>query len=74
MTDDAESTSIGARGQSARLSEAVERARAGGAEKYHQKLAEQGKLFVRDRLQLLLDDTATWSEDCLLYTSDAADE
>jgi len=63
VTDDAESTSIGARGQSARLSEAVERARAGGAEKYHQKLAEQGKLFVRDRLQLLLDDTATWSEE-----------
>jgi len=73
VTDEAESTSIGARGQSARLSEAVERARAGGAEKYHQKLAEQGKLFVRDRLQLLLDDTATWSEEGLLVNALAGD-
>src|SRR4051794_3040514 len=29
-----------------RLAEAAERARAGGAPRYHQKLAEQGKLFV----------------------------
>ncbi|WP_407638428.1 acyl-CoA carboxylase subunit beta [Bacillus alveayuensis] len=28
----------------------------GGAAKYHQKNAEQGKLFVRDRLKLLFDD------------------
>ena len=37
---------------SERIAEAVERARRGGAEKYHQKLAEQGKLFVRERLRL----------------------
>ena len=28
----------------------------GGKEKYHQKNAEQGKLFVRERLRLLFDD------------------
>ncbi|MGJ7036619.1 acyl-CoA carboxylase subunit beta [Anoxybacillus eryuanensis] len=28
----------------------------GGARKYHEKNAEQGKLFVRDRLKLLFDD------------------
>ena len=28
----------------------------GGSEKYHQKNQEQGKLFVRDRLNLLFDD------------------
>lgn len=29
--------------------------RRGGAERYHQKNREQGKLFVRGRLDLLLD-------------------
>ncbi|PKR79380.1 carboxylase [Halalkalibacillus sediminis] len=28
----------------------------GGADKYHEKNAEKGKMFVRDRLKLLLDD------------------
>ena len=28
----------------------------GGKEKYHQKNAEQGKLFVRERLKLLFDE------------------
>ena len=28
----------------------------GGQEKYHQKNQEQGKMFVRDRLNLLFDD------------------
>lgn len=28
----------------------------GGAEKYHQRNAEKGKMFVRERLKLLLDD------------------
>ena len=45
---------------------ATERARAGGGAKYHQKLAEQGKLFVRDRLRLLLDDADGFVEDGLL--------
>jgi len=37
------------------VSETVERIKKGGAEKYHKKLKEQNKLFVRDRLELLLD-------------------
>ena len=37
------------------LAVAAERARAGGAPKYHTKLAQQNKLFVRERLGLLLD-------------------
>jgi acetyl-CoA carboxylase carboxyltransferase component len=35
--------------------EEVERIKKGGAEKYHKKLKEQNKLFVRERLELLLD-------------------
>jgi methylmalonyl-CoA decarboxylase subunit alpha len=37
-------------------SEQVEKIKQGGAPKYHQKNAEQGKLFVRDRLKLLFDE------------------
>jgi len=33
-----------------------ERIEKGGAEKYHEKNAEKGKMFVRDRLNMLLDD------------------
>ncbi len=33
-----------------------ERIEKGGAEKYHQKNAEKGKMFVRDRLKMLFDD------------------
>jgi acetyl-CoA carboxylase carboxyltransferase component len=35
--------------------ERVDRVKQGGAPKYHEKNKEQGKLFVRDRLKLLLD-------------------
>src|SRR5439155_4395294 len=56
-----------------RIAEAVERARRGGAEKYHQKLAEQGKLFVRERLRLLLDDADEFAEDGLLVNALAGD-
>jgi acetyl-CoA carboxylase carboxyltransferase component len=56
-------------GISERISGAVERARKGGAERYHQKLAEQGKLFVRERLRLLLDDADSFSEDGLLVSA-----
>jgi len=38
------------------LLEHVERIKKGGATKYHEKNAEQGKLFVRDRLKLLFDN------------------
>ncbi|GIM47440.1 propionyl-CoA carboxylase subunit beta [Collibacillus ludicampi] len=37
------------------LEERVDRIKRGGAAKYHEKNKEQGKLFVRDRLKLLLD-------------------
>jgi acetyl-CoA carboxylase carboxyltransferase component len=55
------------------VAEATERARRGGAEKYHQKLAEQGKLFVRERLRLLLDDADSFVEDGLLTQALAED-
>src|SRR5438094_5692879 len=56
-----------------RIGDSVERARAGGAEKYHQKLAEQGKLFVRDRLRLLFDDADSFVEEGLLTQALAGD-
>jgi acetyl-CoA carboxylase carboxyltransferase component len=55
------------------LAEIAERARAGGAQKYHDKLAEQGKLFVRDRLALLLDSAEDFVEDGLLVNALAGD-
>lgn len=39
-----------------KLSEKVNEIEAGGHEKYHKKLNEQNKLFVRDRLKLLFDN------------------
>ncbi|RXI99978.1 acyl-CoA carboxylase subunit beta [Anaerobacillus alkaliphilus] len=39
-----------------RLRERVAQISKGGAEKYHQSNAEKGKLFVRERLNLLLDE------------------
>jgi acetyl-CoA carboxylase carboxyltransferase component len=41
--------------KSAQFEEKRAHIRKGGAPKYHQKLTEEGKLFVRDRLKLLLD-------------------
>jgi acetyl-CoA carboxylase carboxyltransferase component len=55
------------------IAEAVVRARTGGAPKYHEKLAEQGKLFVRDRLRLLLDDEDSFCEEGLLVRALAGD-
>jgi acetyl-CoA carboxylase carboxyltransferase component len=63
----------GRRDVSAAIANAVERARAGGVDKYHQKLAEQGKLFVRDRLRLLLDDSDMFAEDGLLVSALSGD-
>jgi len=39
-----------------RVAAELARVEKGGAEKYHRKNAEQGKLFVRERLALLLDE------------------
>ena len=59
---DADGTAGGAgtpkedRSPDARIASELARVERGGAEKYHQKNAEQGKLFVRERLRLLLDE------------------
>lgn len=47
----------------------TETARVGGSEAARRKHAEQGKIFVRDRLRLLFDDGASF-EDGLLAGSD----
>jgi len=54
------------------LRQATERARAGNLERVGPKLARQNKLFVRDRLALLLD-ADTFVEDALLANTLAAD-
>ena len=51
------------------ISEVTDRVKRGGAEKYHEKLAQQGKLFVRDRLALLLDSADRFVEDGLLVNA-----
>jgi methylmalonyl-CoA decarboxylase subunit alpha len=54
------------------LSARVERAHAGNLHKEGEKLARQGKLFVRDRLALLLDE-GSFVEDALLANTEAED-
>ncbi len=50
----------------------VERTLRGGAEKYHKKNSEEGKLFARERLRLLLDDEGRdFVEDGLLANNGA---
>jgi acetyl-CoA carboxylase carboxyltransferase component len=67
-------TSPGSAGEPAdAIGEALRRARSGGDPKYHQKLAEQGKLFVRERLRLLLDDADGFAEEGLLASALAGD-
>jgi acetyl-CoA carboxylase carboxyltransferase component len=52
----------------------VERTLRGGAEKYHKKNAEEGKLFARERLRLLFDDEGRdFVEDGLLANNGAAE-
>lgn len=45
------------------LQERTEKVQAGGAPKYHEKLAHQNKLFVRDRLEKLFDPDSYRVED-----------
>ncbi len=52
-----------------RLAKATERALGGGPERYHDKLKVQGKLFVRDRIDLLVDGDS-FVEDGLLARND----
>src|SRR3954447_19748565 len=47
------------------LQEALERARAGGPERHHEKSAEQGKLPVRERIERLLG-SGSFAEEALL--------
>jgi len=55
-----------------RVGEHTARARQGNLAKEGEKLARQGKLFVRDRLALLLDD-GSFAEDALLANALAGD-
>ncbi len=55
------------------LARASDGALRGGAPKYHEKLAQQGKLFVRDRLDLLLDSAESFVEEGLLVNALAGD-
>ena len=48
-----------------RLQAVTERVMAGGPERYHERLRQQGKMFARDRLRLLLDDVEDFIEDGL---------
>jgi acetyl-CoA carboxylase carboxyltransferase component len=59
--------------RNAELSDASALARKGGAPKYHEKLAQQGKLFVRERLDLLLDSAESFVENGLLVNALAGD-
>jgi acetyl-CoA carboxylase carboxyltransferase component len=58
-------------GADARIVRELERVRRGGAEKYHAKNAEQGKLFARDRLRLLLDEGSFVEDGALANGLDA---
>jgi len=52
-----------------RLTKATEHALGGGPDRYHDKLKTQGKLFVRDRIDLLVDSDS-FVEDGLLARND----
>jgi methylmalonyl-CoA decarboxylase subunit alpha len=47
------------------LKDAIERARAGGPARHHEKSEQQGKLPVRERIRLLVDD-GSFAEEALL--------
>ncbi|TDL35133.1 acyl-CoA carboxylase subunit beta [Jeotgalibacillus sp. S-D1] len=55
-----------------RLEETIFKVKQGGQAKYHEKSAEQGKLFVRKRLELLIDKD-TFQEDGLFANQSAGD-
>ena len=54
-----------------RIARELARVRKGGAEKYHRKNAEQKKLFVRERLALLLDPDSFVEDGALANGLDA---
>ena len=51
--------------QTAKLKEKLEQIKQGGTAKYHQKLEEEGKLFARRRIELLLDQGSQFTEDAI---------
>jgi len=53
-----------------RITAELARVRRGGAEKYHQKNAEQKKLFARERLRLLLDEGSLLEDGALANAQD----
>src|SRR5512147_570684 len=53
-----------------RITAELARVRRGGADKYHQKNAEQGKLFARERLRLLLDEGSLLEDGALANAQD----
>ncbi len=55
-----------------RMRAATEQALAGGPERYHEKLRAQDKIFVRDRIDLLVD-AGSFAEDGLLARNDDHD-
>jgi acetyl-CoA carboxylase carboxyltransferase component len=54
-----------------RIAGELERVQRGGAEKYHRKNAETGKLFARERLRLLLDADSFVEDGALANALDA---
>ena len=56
-----------------KLRAARKRAVAGGAPKYHEKNTAEGKLFCRERLRLLFDPDAEFTEDGLYANNQAGD-
>ncbi|WP_301108210.1 acyl-CoA carboxylase subunit beta [Sporosarcina sp.] len=67
MTNDSTKTAY-----NEKLEEISARISAGGGEKYHQKLEEQNKLFVRERLSLLFDE-GKYAEDGKFANCEAKD-
>jgi acetyl-CoA carboxylase carboxyltransferase component len=69
MHPTAKTTGTG-RGASERFVEALDRALAGGPERYRERLPEQGKIGVRDRVERLVD-AESFAEEALLANWDA---
>ena len=56
--------------QSSRLKETLARVAQGGSPKYHQKNAEQGKLFARERIARLVD-AGSFVEDAMTKATES---
>ncbi len=61
-----------AEGRRERIRSADSRSRGGGPEKYRERSAAAGKLFVRDRIELLCDE-GSFVEDGLLANANTPD-